>query len=158
MGYADLVTKTPRTLDQPFRIASVTKTFAATAVLILIDHGVLRKNDPIAKWYPRFPNAYKITIDDLLRMRSGIPAPNDDEVLAKVYDAPLAKAPPLADELIKIGVLRSEFKLPDTEGVYTDFNYDLLGGIVQSVTDKDIGSGLPKRLFCHSNCRTPLIQ
>jgi D-alanyl-D-alanine carboxypeptidase len=140
VGYANLLTKTPRTLDQPFRIASVTKAFAATAVLILIDHGVLKKNDPIAKWYPRFPNADKITIDDLLRMRSGIPAPNDDEVLAKVYDAPLAQAPPLADELIKIGALRSDFKLPNTEGVYTDFNYEILAGIVQRVTGKDIGS------------------
>jgi len=140
VGYADLVTKTPRTSDQPFRIASVTKAFAATALLIMIDHGVLKKNDPMAKWYPRFPNAGKITIDDLLRTRSGIPAPNDDEVLAKIYDAPLAKAPSLAEELIKIGALRSEFKLPDTEGVYTDFNYEILAGIVQSVTGKDIGS------------------
>jgi CubicO group peptidase (beta-lactamase class C family) len=30
-----------RTLDEPFRIASITKTFAATAVLILIDRGLL---------------------------------------------------------------------------------------------------------------------
>ena len=138
-GFANFETRTARSIDQPFRIASITKTFAATAILILIDRGSLQKTDHIAKWYPDFPNADRITIDDLLRMRSGIPAPNDDEVLAQVYDAPLTPAPSLADELSSIAQLKSEFKPPDTEGVYTDFNYDILAGIAQRVTGKDIG-------------------
>lgn len=138
-GPADLQTHAPRTLDQPFRIASVTKPFAATAILILIDRGLLHKTDAIAKWYPQFPNADQITIDDLLRMRSGIPAPNDDEVLARVYDAPLAPAPSFAEEMRSFTQLRSEFKPPNTIGVYTDFNYDILADIVQRVTGKDIG-------------------
>lgn len=138
-GLANLETRTPRTLDQPFRVGSVTKTFAATAILVLIDRGLLRKNDPIAKWYPDFPNADQITVDDLLRMQSGIPAPNDDEVLAKVYDNPLAPAPTLTEELRSFSELKSQFKTPNTEGAYTDFNYDILAGIVQQVTGKDIG-------------------
>jgi D-alanyl-D-alanine carboxypeptidase len=138
-GFADLKTRLPRTVDQPFRIASITKPFAATAILILVDRGILRKSDPIAKWYPSFPNASRITIDDLLRMRSGIPAPNDDEVLAQVYDKPLAPAPPLEEELATYAKLKSEFKPPNTVGAYTDFNYDILAGIVQRVTGKDIG-------------------
>lgn len=138
-GFANLQTRTARTLDQPFRIASVTKTFAATAILVLVDRGLFQKNDPIARWYPDFPNADQITVDDLLRMRSGIPAPNDDEVLARVYDNPLAPAPPLAEELSSFTALKSQFKPPNTEGVYTDFNYDILAGIVQQVTGKDVG-------------------
>lgn len=138
-GSADLETHTSRTLDQPFRIASVTKPFAATAILILIDRGVLHKTDPIAKWYPQFPYADQITIDDLLRMRSGIPAPNDDEVLARVYDAPLAPATSFAEEMKSFAQLRSEFKSPNTIGVYTDFNYDILADIVQRVARKNIG-------------------
>jgi D-alanyl-D-alanine carboxypeptidase len=124
-GSADLQTHTSRTLD--------------TAILILIDRGVLHKTDPIAKWYPQFPYADQITIDDLLRMRSGIPAPNDDEVLARVYDAPLASAPSFAEEMNSFAQLRSEFKSPNTIGVYTDFNYDILADIVQRVTRKSIG-------------------
>ena len=128
-----------RTLEQPFRIASVTKPFAATAILVLIDRGKLHKNDVIAKWYPRFPNAGRITIDDLLRMRSGIPAPNDDEVLARVYDAPLAAAPSFAEEMDSYAKLKAQFKPPDTVGVYTDFNYDILADIAKRITGKDIG-------------------
>ena len=73
-------------------------------------------------------------------MRSGIPAPNDDDVLARVYDSPLKAAPSLADELNSIARLKPKFKPPNTEGVYTDFNYDILAGIVQQVTGKDIGN------------------
>jgi D-alanyl-D-alanine carboxypeptidase len=138
-GYANLDTRLARTLEPPFRIASITKPFAATAVLVLVDHGLLSKQDTIAKWYPQFPNADQITVDDLLRMRSGIPAPNDDQVLAQVYDAPLSAAPSLAQDLAAIAQLKSGFKPPNTLGVYTDFNYDILAGIVQRVTGQDIG-------------------
>jgi D-alanyl-D-alanine carboxypeptidase len=109
-GYSNLEAHLARTLEPPFRIASITKPFAATAVLILVDRGLLSKTDHIAKWYPQFPNANQITVDDLLRMRSGIPAPNDDEVLAQVYDAPLKAAPSLADNLASIARLKSDFK------------------------------------------------
>lgn len=138
-GLANLRTRLPRTLDQPFRIASVTKPFAATAILVLVDRGLLRKTDTIAKWYPAFPNANRITIDDLLRMRSGIPAPNDDEVLAQVYDAPLAPAPSLHVELASYAKLSNRFEPPNTRGAYTDFNYEILAGIAERVTGKNIG-------------------
>jgi len=95
---------------QPFRIASVTKAFVAAAVLQLIDHGRLRKTDRLARWYPRFPNAALITVDDLLRMRSGIAAPNDDEVLAAVYDHPLQAAPTLAQMMASAAKLYRQFK------------------------------------------------
>jgi D-alanyl-D-alanine carboxypeptidase len=139
-GAADLQTHAKRTLDQPFRIASITKPFAATAILVLVDRGLLHKTDTISKWYPEFPNGDRITIDDLLRMRSGIPAPDDDAVLAQVYDAPLKPAPSLAEDLKSIAQLKGQFKPPNTVGVYTDFNYDILAGIAQRITGKDIGT------------------
>jgi D-alanyl-D-alanine carboxypeptidase len=146
-GVANLQTKAPRTLTQPFRIASITKPFAATAVLVLVDQGRLRTSDPIAKWYPDFPNAKLITIDDLLRMRSGIPAPDDDAVLARVYDDPLAPAPPLATEMATYAKLKAQFKPPNTVGVYTDFNYDIVAGIVKRVTGDDIGTVIARTVI-----------
>jgi D-alanyl-D-alanine carboxypeptidase len=139
-GFANLQTHAPRTYAQPFRIASITKAFVAAAVLQLIDRGRLRKADVLAKWFPGFPNARLITVDDLLRMRSGIAAPSDDEVLAAVYDRPLQRAPTLAQMMATSAKLRAQFKTPNTEGVYTDLNYYILGGIVQKVTGRDIGS------------------
>jgi D-alanyl-D-alanine carboxypeptidase len=153
-GSANLETHTARTLDQPFRIASITKPFAATAILVLMDRGVLHKSDPIAKWYPQFPNADQITIDDLLRMRSGIPAPNDDAVLARVYDAPLVPAPSFAEEMQSFAKLRSEFKPPNTSGVYTDFNYDILADIVERVTGKNIGQWITETVIAPLKLRS----
>jgi D-alanyl-D-alanine carboxypeptidase len=139
-GMANLTAGELRRRDQPFRIASITKPFAATAILVLVDRGQLRKTDTISKWYPNFPNADTITIDDLLRMRSGIPAPNDDEVLARVYDAPLANAPSFDEEMASYAKLKSQFKPPDSIGVYTDFNYDILAAIAEKITGKNIGT------------------
>jgi D-alanyl-D-alanine carboxypeptidase len=139
-GYANLRTRAPRRFSQPFRIASITKAFTAAALLQLVDRKRLRKTDTLARWYPRFPNAAKITVDDLLRMRSGIAAPNDDEVLAAVYDDPLQKAPTLAQLMAQSAALRSRFKEPNTEGAYTDLNYFILGGIMRRVTGSEAGT------------------
>ncbi len=139
-GYANLETKSRRTLGQPFRIASVTKAFVAAAILQLVDAGRLRTTDRLATWYPTFPNASKITVGDLLRMRSGIAAPNDDDVLAAVYADPLQPAPTLAALMAQSAKLRAEFKAPNTVGVYTDLNYYILGGIAEKVTGGSIGS------------------
>lgn len=146
-GHANLARHAARRFDQPFRIASVTKAFTAAAVLQLIDRGRLRKTDPLAKWYPNFPNAAKITVDDLLRMRSGIAAPNDDEVLAEVYDDPLETAPTLERLMARSEALRHKFKPPNSQGVYTDLNYFILGGIIQKVTGRDAGSFITNGLI-----------
>jgi D-alanyl-D-alanine carboxypeptidase len=145
-GYANLQSRSKRAFTQPFRIASVTKAFTAAAVLRLVDSGRLRKSDPLAKWYPGFPNARRITVDDLLRMRSGIAAPDDDQVLASVYDRPLQPAPSLEQMMAVSAQMRSSFKPPNTEGRYTDLNYYILGGIVQKVTGSSIGAVITRTI------------
>jgi D-alanyl-D-alanine carboxypeptidase len=137
-GKADLQTQTLRQFEQPFRIASLTKTFTATAVLRLVDQGILSKTDPLSKWYPDFPNATKITVDDLLRMRSGIPDPSDAEVMDRFYGRPLmnySDADWIKEAASKVG----QFKAPGQETVYANVNYILLAEIVKKVTKKDIG-------------------
>lgn len=70
--------------------------------------------------------------------------PNDDEVLARVYDAPLAAGPSLADELNAVAKLKAQFKPPDTEGVYTEPVYALVGKTVLAELGRAAGSR-PKR-------------
>ncbi len=78
-GVADLTTKVPVTPSTIFRIASITKTFTATAVMILRDRGRLRLDDPVSMHLPWF--TYKnrhtdgpaVTIRQLLTHTSGLP-------------------------------------------------------------------------------------
>lgn len=146
-GIADIQTGAPRRVSQPFRIASLTKTFVATAVLQLVDRGRLHKADLLAKWFPDFPNADKITVDDLLRMRSGIAAPSDEELNAAVYDNPSMPAPALAELMAESTALRVQFKPPNQEGVYTSLNYFMLGGIVQRITGHDVGVFITRNII-----------
>lgn len=61
----------------------------ATAILQLVDEGKLSKSDTLSKWYPDFPNADKITVDDLLRMRNDIADHWNEETIKQYYDNPL---------------------------------------------------------------------
>src|ERR687893_2205910 len=76
-GKANLETGEKREVGDPFRVGSITKTFVATAVLRLVEEGEVSKSDKLAEWYPDFPNAENITVEDLLRMRSGIVESSD---------------------------------------------------------------------------------
>jgi CubicO group peptidase (beta-lactamase class C family) len=67
----------PVDADTRFYIASVTKTFVATAAKILEEEHKLALNDPVAKWLPKFSltddeAAKSMTIEDLLAHRPGL--------------------------------------------------------------------------------------
>src|SRR4051794_32787751 len=62
-GLADIETKSPCTPATNFRMASVSKQFTATAVMLLVDRGKLALSDPLTKFFPNFPNyGRKITV------------------------------------------------------------------------------------------------
>ena len=58
-GYADIETQTPVTLDTRFRIASITKTFTATAIMQLRDAEKLSLDDPVSNYLDWFNLRYK---------------------------------------------------------------------------------------------------
>jgi CubicO group peptidase (beta-lactamase class C family) len=78
-GFADIEDEIPATAQTMYRVASITKTFTATAIMQLRDQGKLQLDDPIDRYLPwfriknRFPNAPAITIRHLLTHTSGLP-------------------------------------------------------------------------------------
>src|SRR3954462_733739 len=73
-GLADVESKTVCTLTTNFRIASVSKQFTATAIMLLVDRGKLSLNAPLTKFFPGFPDYGKqITVKQLLTHTSGLP-------------------------------------------------------------------------------------
>src|SRR5918997_4778782 len=145
-GTANLDTGRAREPEDPFRIASITKTFTATAILQLVDEGRLSTTDKLSTWYPEFPNADEITVDDLLRMRSGIDDPFDQEFLEYYYDNPEANI--TADEIIQLAADRAdEFEPPGQQTNYTNVNYTLLQEIVRRVSGNDLGTQIAQGIF-----------
>jgi len=68
----------PPRADTHFRIASNTKTMTAAVIVLLAQEGKLNLDDPVSKYVPGVPDGDKITITELLNMRSGFYTYDDD--------------------------------------------------------------------------------
>ncbi len=78
-GYADVDTARPHDAQTLFRIASITKTFTATAILQLRDDGLLHLDDPAVSYLPELREARSpfgaietVTIRRMLSHESGL--------------------------------------------------------------------------------------
>jgi D-alanyl-D-alanine carboxypeptidase len=138
-GKANLETGEERDLDDPFRIGSITKTFVATAVLQLVEEGKLSKSDKLAKWYPGFPDAEKITVDHLLSMRSGVVDPDFGDVIER-HASPEA----VIEASARLG---GAILPPDERTEYRNVNYVILGEIVAKVSGKDAGDRIAQSIL-----------
>ena len=71
-GYSDYNKSKRLNINSIFSLASVSKTFTSTAVLLLVDRGKLLLDDKLSKFFPDFPNANKITVWNLITHTSGL--------------------------------------------------------------------------------------
>lgn len=146
LGSADLSTKLHRDINSQFRIASITKTFIATAILKLVSEGRISKVDKLSKWYPDFPDAAAITIEYLLQMRSGIYDSADEELLKLYYNDPMININ--ADSMISRSAKKERlFTVPDVNTQYCNVNYIFLEQILQKVTGKNTNDYLSEVIF-----------
>jgi len=78
-GYADKEAEIPAGADTIYEIGSVSKTFAAMAVMRLVEEGIMDLDQPLTAYLPtfsinqRFPDSGPITIRSILTHHSGIP-------------------------------------------------------------------------------------
>ena len=132
----------PMTLDTVFDMASLTKVVATTtAVMQLVERGVVRLTDPVATWVPGFGKYGKggITVRHLLTHVSGLRPDVDLGDPWKGYEAAIALA---VDEVPQSS--------PGARFVYSDINFFLLGHIVQQA------SGLSLERYTADRVFTPL--
>ena len=133
-GYRDLPSKAPVTLDTVFRIASMTKSFTAMAILELRDEGKLSLDDPAEKYVPEmrrlvYPtsDSPKITIRDLLSHAAGFPEDNP------WGDQQLADSDEQLSAMIAAGIPFSH--APGTAYEYSNLGFAILGRVVANVVD-----------------------
>jgi len=137
-GYADLATKAPFRPSDHVRIASITKSYTATAVLQLVDQGAIALADTLESFVPGVANGGQITVQNLLGMTSGIyDFTSDDAFLAAFAADPTM---PWSDaKTLEIIARHDPLFAPGAELSYCDSNYVLLGMVVEKVTGKPAG-------------------
>lgn len=133
IGYADLEAKTPVTGGTAFRIASMTKSFVAMAVLRLRDEGKLRLDDPASKYLPelrrmRLPTSDSppLTVRQLLTMTAGLPEDNP------WGDRQMARTNAQFEKIIGAGL--SFANAPGVENEYSNLGYVMLGKLVSKAS------------------------
>ena len=118
-GFANLEDCIPNTPETKFRLASVTKSFTALAILQLCEAGKLDLDAPIGRYLPSVPNGDRITVRHLLTHTSGIRNSEND---------PLEFAPGKRQD-------------------YSNAGYRLLGKIVEAVSGASWEEYLTAHIF-----------
>ncbi len=134
-GKADIASNVPNKTTTQFKLMSVSKSITAVAVMRLVQDGRLGLEDPVAQRLPSWPAAWRgVTVHQLLDHTSGI-ANIENEWTAAAIQAQTrglavwrAFAPHLAD--------RPLASAPGTRPAYSNFNFVLLGLVIEAVSGK----------------------
>ena len=141
-GLADVEAHVAATPHTNYRLASVTKQFTATAILLLSQDSKLSLDDRIKRWLPSLPPALdSVTIRQLLTHTSGIIDYEDvipPGTTTQLHDA---------DVLRLLESQDSTYFKPGSKYQYSNSGYALLALIVERVSGKSFATFLHDRIF-----------
>lgn len=141
-GMADLESGVAVTRDTNFRLASVTKQFTATAILLLVKDGLLTLDEPVRQILDGLPTvAGDVTVRHLLQHQSGLQDYENlipDSFEGQVHDA---------DVLDLISGTDSLYFPPGTAYRYSNTGYALLALIVEKRSGRSFPDFLSSRIF-----------
>lgn len=153
-GLANVAEGRPVTEDTIFRIASISKTFTAVAVMQLVERGLVDLDAPANRYLRAFQlipcraGDRPATVRHLLTHTSGIPEMvHPSRALGYVYGESfrLDERVPTPGEYYGRGIrLGAE---PGTRFTYTDHNFSTLGQIVEDVSGEPIARYLREHVF-----------
>ena len=125
-GVADRGTGRRMTLNTPFDIASIGKTFTAVAVGRLLEDGKLSLDDPLDRFLPELPASLRrITVGQLLEHSSGLGE------LGSGLDSALRRAQNVSEMLRLVTKDSSLAFAPGSSFQYSNRGYILLGAFIE---------------------------
>lgn len=146
IGYSNLEKQIKATPRSAFRVASMSKSFTAMAIVQLRDQGKLNLDEPVAKYIPELakqqylsPDAPPITIRHLLTHAAGFPEDNPwgDRQLA-IGDSSFTR-------MIEDGISMSNS--PGIAYEYSNLGFAMLGYIIQQVTGMNYGKYITEAIL-----------
>jgi N-acyl-D-aspartate/D-glutamate deacylase/CubicO group peptidase (beta-lactamase class C family) len=149
-GVANVEHAVPVTDQTIFQSGSLGKQFTAAAVMLLVEDGALSLADPLTRFFPEAPPAWRdITVRHLLTHTSGIPNYTDGLVdLRRDYTE---------DELVRLAQSLPLDFAPGDEWKYSNTGYVLLGAIIRKVSGRFYGEILRDRVFAPLGMKTARV-
>ncbi len=144
-GIADFTKKDQLQVDSIFETASITKTFTATAIMMLVERRKLGYDDKIKKYFPELPYE-AITVRHLLTHTSGLPDFYDFFRAEKNWD----QRKPATNPDVISGYARYAPPLvfsPGTKWEYSNGGYVILASLIEKVSGQSYAEFLRKNIF-----------
>jgi CubicO group peptidase (beta-lactamase class C family) len=154
VGYADVEAKTPLIVRAIFWIASMSKPITAVALMMLVDEGKVKLDEPVETYLPEFKGqmlevkegsekklvkpAHPITVRELLTHTSGLP-------FSTAAEAPTLDKLTLAEATRSYGKTPLLFE-PGTKFAYSNAGINTCGRIIEVVSGMPYEDFLAKRL------------
>jgi D-alanyl-D-alanine carboxypeptidase len=148
VGVADLDSPRPIEACDRYRIGSVTKVYVATLVLQLVADALLALDDTVEKLLPDLvPAGADITVETLLRLRSGLPdyttalfgdPPSDLSALERYWSP---------RQLVAAALASGDRLPPDREYRYNSTDYILLGMMIEKATGERVDAQMWQRII-----------
>ena len=147
-GLANIELDVPVKPETIFQTGSVGKQFTATAVMMLVEDGEIRLDDPIGKYLPGAPATWKnITVRNLLTHTSGIHDYETESLTKKGAAFVNLRDDYTEDELFKkFSGWPLDFP-PGSQWRYSNSGYVVLGILIHKMTGQFYGDVLQERIF-----------
>lgn len=144
-GFASLELQVPISPTTTFRIASVSKQFTCTAILLLAAEGKLALDADVQDYLPALPDlGARITLDHLMHNSSGI---RDMLEIMRLGGVDLGQPCQPNDLFAGICRQRALNFAPGSRYLYSNSNFVLLGRIIEQVTGETLAAFLDRRIF-----------
>lgn len=142
-GMANVEWNIPIQADTVFRLASVTKQFTTTAIMMLAEQGKLSPQDALTQYLPKYPTSgHHITLHHLMTHTSGIHSYTNVPDFIKTARQDMTPQQ-IAEEFGKIPF---DFR-PGTRYSYNNSAYILLGMIIEKVSGMSYADFIQKHIF-----------
>lgn len=146
-GLANLELNVPATASTVHQLQSITKSFVASGIMLLVEEGKIGLDDKITKYLTGLPQAWSdITVRQMLSHTSGIPSFVQDQGSGAAIVAFAQKAAS-SEEIVGWAAARPLKFAPGEGRKYSSTGYHLLGMIIEKVIGKPWGEFLRERIF-----------
>jgi D-alanyl-D-alanine carboxypeptidase len=145
-GLRDRAQRLPTTATTVFPVGSITKSFTATAVMMLVQQGKVALDAPIGRYLPSVPHAGEVTVRELLDQRSGLP---DYLLNAALYKSILNSTVRSRSTawFVRLDDGKPLLFKPGSKWAYSNTNYAILGMLVEEVSGRPYASFLGEHIF-----------